>query len=304
MLVVFGSINVDLVARVPRLPRRGETLAGSRFAMVPGGKGANQALAAARAGAAVGLFGCVGRDAMAPVALRNLREAGIDVSGVRDVDAPTGVALIHVDDAGENCITIVAGANAHARAAQVPDAVLGSGTTLLLQLEVNAEEVAALAARARSRGARIILNAAPAQPLPAGLFDAVDVLVVNESEASVLAGGGDSEDARSQCLRLVGSGRGVVVTCGARGAVYARRKELHEQPALRIDVVDTVGAGDACTAAIAAALDRGEELAQAVREGVAAGSLACLREGAQDAAPAREQITRVAATLPSPNGST
>ena len=120
MIVVFGSINVDLVARVPRLPRPGETLVGSRFEMAPGGKGANQALAAARAGAVVRLFACVGRDAMAPIALRNLREAGVDLSGVREVDAPTGVALIHVDDAGENCITVVAGANAEARAAQFP----------------------------------------------------------------------------------------------------------------------------------------------------------------------------------------
>lgn len=304
MLVVFGSINVDLVARVPRLPRRGETLAGSRFAIVPGGKGANQALGAARAGATVRLFGCVGRDVMVPVALRNLREAGIDISGVRDVDAPTGVALIHVDDAGENCITIVAGANAHARAAHVPDDVLDAGTTLLLQLEVDVEEVAALAERARSRGARIVLNAAPAQPLPARLLDAVDVLVVNESEAGVLAGGDDSEDARSRCLHLAGRGRAMIVTCSASGAVYTWRGELREQPAPGIEAVDTVGAGDACTAAIATALDRGEDISQAVREGVAAGSLACLREGAQDAAPAREQIARVAATLASPNGST
>jgi ribokinase len=303
MLVVFGSLNVDLVARVPRLPQRGETLAGSRFAVVPGGKGANQALAASRAGATVRLFGCVGRDTLAPIALRNLREAGIDISGVGDVDAPTGVALIHVDDAGENCITIVAGANAQARAAQVPDDVLDVGTTLLMQLEVNVQEVAALAERARSRGARSVLNAAPAQSLPARLLDAVDVLVVNEMEAGVLAGGGDSEDLRSRCLRLAGRGCAVIVTCGARGAVYAWRGELREQPAPRIHAVDTVGAGDACTAAIAAALDRGEDVRQAVREGVAAGSLACLREGAQDAAPAREQIMRVAATL-APNGST
>ena len=304
MLVVFGSINVDLVARVPRLPRRGETLAGSRFTIVPGGKGANQALAASRAGAAVRLFGCVGRDAMGPIALRNLREAGIDVSGVREVDAPTGVALIHVDDAGENCITIVAGANAEARAAQVPGGSLGPGTTLVMQLEVAIEEVAALAERARGRGARIVVNAAPAQRLPARLLDAVDVLVVNETEAGILGGAGDDADMRSRCLRLAAHGRVVIVTCGARGAVYAWQGELREQPAPRIDAVDTVGAGDACTAAIAAALDRGEDIPRAVREGVAAGTLACLREGAQDAAPPRDDITRVAATLAERNGST
>ena len=297
MVIVFGSINVDLVARVPRLPHPGETLAGSRFAMAAGGKGANEALAAARAGAAVRLFGCVGSDAMAPIALRNVREAGVDLAGVREVGVPTGVALIHVDDAGENCITVVAGANAQARAAQVPDAVLHSATTLVMQLEVSIEQVSALAERAHSRGARVVLNAAPARALPANLLDAIDVLVVNEAEASVLAGAGDDEDARSRCRRLATHERAVIVTCGARGAVYAWRVELGEQPARRIDAVDTVGAGDACTAAIVAALDRGEDVPQAVRDGVAAGTLACLREGAQDAAPAREEIARLAAML-------
>ena len=297
MVIVFGSINVDLVARVQRLPRPGETLAGSRFAMAAGGKGANQALAAARAGATVRLFGCVGRDAMAPIALRNVREAGVDLTGVREVGAPTGVALIHVDDAGENCITVVAGANAEARAAQVPDAVLNSATTLVMQLEVAIGQVTELAERARSRGARVVLNAAPAHVLPVNLLDAIDVLVVNEAEAGVLTGAGDGDDARSRCLRLAACGRTVIVTCGARGTVYAWRGELGEQPAQRIDPVDTVGAGDACTAAIAAALDRGEDVPQAVRDGVAAGTLACLREGAQDAAPAREEIARLAATL-------
>jgi ribokinase len=297
MVIVFGSINVDLVARVPRLPRPGETLAGSRFAMTAGGKGANQALAAARAGAAVRLFGCVGRDAMAPIALRNVREAGVDLAGVCEVGTPTGVALIHVDDAGENCITVVAGANAEVRAAQVPDAVLHSATTLVMQLEVSIDQVSALAERARGRGARVVLNAAPAHALPANLLDAIDVLVVNEMEAGVLAGAGGDEDTRSRCRRLTTHERAVIVTCGARGAVYAWRGELAEQPAQRIDAVDTVGAGDACTAAIVAALDRGEDLPQAVRDGVAAGTLACLREGAQDAAPAREEIARLAATL-------
>ena len=295
MLIVFGSINVDLVARVPRLPRPGETLVGSRFAMAPGGKGANQALAAARAGALVRLFACVGRDAMAPIALRNLREAGVDLSGVREVDAPTGVALIHVDDAGENCITVVASANAETRAAQIPDGSFDAGTTLVMQLEVAVEEVTALAERARGRDARVVLNAAPAQALPANLLNAVDVLVVNEAEARVLAGG--HEDLRAGCLRLAGRGRTVIVTCGARGAIYAWRGELREQPAPRIDAVDTVGAGDAFTAAIATALDRGEDIPRAVREGAAAGSLACLHEGAQDAAPVRAEIARLAATL-------
>jgi len=153
MIVVFGSINVDLIARVPRLPRSGETLVGRTFSMMPGGKGANQALGAARAGAHVQLFGCLGADPLAPIALSGLRAAGVDLSGVRESGAASGVALIHVDDAGENCITVVAGANANARADQVPDSVLAERATVLLQLEVPAAEVAKLARRARARGA-------------------------------------------------------------------------------------------------------------------------------------------------------
>lgn len=297
MIVVFGSINVDLVARVARLPRPGETLAGRTFSMLPGGKGANQALGASRAGARVHLFGCVGSDAMAPVALRELRHAGVDLAGVRENGTSTGVALIHVDDAGENCITVVPGANADTRAAQVPDALLTMDTTVLMQLEVPPGEVAALARRARQRGTRVILNAAPARALPAGLLDDLDVLVVNEVEATTLAGSVAAGDVRNACLHLAARARAVAVTRGAKGAFHARGSEIGAQAAPRVDAIDTVGAGDAFTAALAAALDRGDDFACAVREGVAAGSLACQRAGAQDALPTREAIIRVASTL-------
>src|SRR3954471_103186 len=201
MIVVFGSVNVDLVARVQQLPRAGETLAGRSFAMLPGGKGANQALAARRAGGDVTLFGCVGRDeAMDSIALRELVRDGVDLTGVRKIDAAPGVALIHVDDHGENCITVIAGANAHARASQVQDAMLTAGTTVLMQLEVPVHEVAALARHARQRGARVILNAAPAAMLPLELFDDVDVLVLNELEAKRLAGSVDV-DLQAACQR-------------------------------------------------------------------------------------------------------
>jgi len=298
VIIVFGSINVDLIARVPRLPRPGETLRGRTFSMLPGGKGANQALGAVRAGARVRLCGCVGRDAMASIALRALRAEGVDVDGVRESDATTGVALVHVDDAGENCITVVAGANAHAHAAQVPDALLTAGATVVMQLEVPSGEVAALARRARQRGARVILNAAPALALPAGLLEDVDVLAVNEAEAIALAGGVGAEDLRTFCLRLATAERAVVVTRGAMGVLYSWNGKIGEQAAPRIDVVDSVGAGDAFNAALAAALDRGDDFEAGVREGVAAGSLACLRAGAQDALPMRDAIVRVASTLP------
>jgi ribokinase len=299
VIIVFGSLNIDLIARVPRLPRPGETLAGRSFCMMPGGKGANQALGASRAGARVHLFGCVGRDAMAAIALRGLRAGGVGLSGVGESDAFTGVALIHVDDTGENSITIVAGANAEARAAQVPDVLLDASATVLMQLEVSPVEVAALARRAHRRGARVILNAAPAVAPSAGLLDDVDVLVVNEAEARTLAGGDADIDLRTCCSKLAAPHRSVVVTLGATGALYACRGEIREQPAPRIEAVDSVGAGDAFAATLAAALDRGSDFEQAVRQGVAAGSLACLRAGAQDALPTREDIVRVASGLSS-----
>ena len=285
MIVVFGSINVDLVARVPRLPHPGETLAGSSFAMRPGGKGGNQALAASRAGARVALLGCVGDDPMAAIALQRLRTASVDLSRVRAVETTTGVALIHVDDAGENCITIVAGANAAARAAQVPDALLAEGSTLLMQLEVPLGEVAALARRGHRRGARVMLNAAPAARLPADLLDVLDVLIVNETEARTLASVDHTADAKTLCRALATPARAAVVTRGANGAVYAHGGRLGEQAAPRIDAVDTVGAGDAFAGALAASVDRGERLDDAVRAGVAAGARACLHPGAQGPDP-------------------
>jgi len=173
MVVVFGSINADLVANVAVLPREGETRTASGYAVHAGGKGANQALAARRAGARVTLVGVVGRDGFAEIALGTLRDAGVDLSGVAISNRPTGVALIHVDAQGRNTITVVSGANAEARADAVADVALGPATTLLLQLEVPATEVLALAGRAHDRGSRVILNVAPPAPLPDHAFDLV-----------------------------------------------------------------------------------------------------------------------------------
>jgi ribokinase len=297
MIVVFGSINLDLVAQVARIPAPGETLAGNSFATMPGGKGANQALAAARAGARVKMFGAVGRDAFAATALANLEASGVDLSGVTAVDDATGVALIHVDAQGENAITVVAGANGRARAAQVPDAVLDSGTTLVLQLEVPIAEVAALVGRAGS--AHVILNAAPAAAFPDSLLRRVGTLIVNESEAMVV--GADLrlpttpyEFAEAAALRYHCT---VVLTLGSKGALAVRDGERIAIAAPSVSVVDTTGAGDALVGALAAALDRGALLRQALAEGVAAGSLACSNHGAQAALPARGAIAALAATL-------
>jgi ribokinase len=265
--------------------------------MLPGGKGANQALAASRAGSDVRLFGCVGRgDELAAVALRELSQSSVDVAGVLECDASTGVALIHVDAKGENCITVVPGANASARASQIPDSLLSQGTVVLMQLEVPVDDVALLARRARSRGARVVLNAAPAAQLPSSLLNDVDVLVVNESEALALDDSA-SPDPQAAARNLASASRTVIVTCGANGALYVHRGELRIQRSARIQAVDSVGAGDALTGALAAALDRGADFATALREGVAAGSLACLTPGAQTSLPDRKWILQMAATL-------
>jgi len=297
VVVVFGSSNLDLVARVPRLPVPGETLLGTAFAMTPGGKGANQALAARRAGAEVKLYAHVGTDALAGAALALLRGSGIDLAGVRPVPGATGVALIHVDVHGENAITVVPGANGAVRASMVPDAALVPGNTLVMQLEVSLPEVAILARRARPRGVRVLLNAAPAATLPAGLLHDVDVLLVNDTEAGALARDLGVDGVKGLCERLAATECVLIVTRGADGVLYAAGGEITERVAPRVQVVDTVGAGDAFAGALAAALDRGADIDRAISEALAAGALACTRPGAQAAMPLRDEIRALADTL-------
>ncbi|MET0917774.1 MAG: PfkB family carbohydrate kinase [Burkholderiales bacterium] len=299
MIVVVGSINLDLVARVARLPRAGETLAGTVFASCPGGKGANQALAARRAGAAVALFGAVGNDAFAAPALELLRADGVDLTGVRSVATPTGVALIHVDAAGENAITVIAGANAVVAADFVPAAAVGPAAIVVMPLEIPLSTVAAVATQARAVGARVIVNAAPAAALPATTLSSIDILVVNEHEAVAVAApfGLPVAPADFGAALHARFGTAVIVTLGAGGAVATGADGAFALPAPTVDVVDTVGAGDALIGALAAALDRGAPLRDALRDGLAAGSLACTRAGAQPSLPWRADIARVAATI-------
>ncbi len=296
MIVVFGSINADLVARVEHLPHEGETQFALAYTVHAGGKGANQALAARCAGADVALVGAVGRDGHAAVALAALAAAGVSLDGVARVDAPTGIALIHVDATGRNTITVVPGANACAQAATVSEATLVPGATLLLQLEVPLAEISALTTRARLRGVRTILNAAPAHALPAALLAAIDVLIVNEHEAAALAAplrlaGTPREFARALSARNGGT---IIVTLGANGAVACAGGEMLHAPAPTVTVVDTTGAGDAFAGAFAAALDRGYPLRGALARGVAGGTLACAREGAQASLPDAGMIDPVA----------
>jgi len=299
MIVVFGSINLDLVTRVGRFPRAGETIEGSSFGIYAGGKGANQALAAARAGATVRLFGAVGRDGFAEPALAWLAAGGVDLAGVLRVDGATGCATILVDDAGENCIAVVAGANALADPGAVPDSALGPSTLLVLQQEVPPQANAALLARARSLGARAMLNAAPAGELDPRLLGLLDVLIVNEGEASILSrvlGWPTEPEGFASAAIELHAALSVVVTLGAQGALAADHRGLWRAAAAAVEVVDTTGAGDAFVGALAAAIERGDEIGAALRFGVAAGSLACTKAGAQTALPSREAVE---AALPS-----
>jgi ribokinase len=294
MVIVFGSINLDLVTRVARFPAPGETIGAESFATHPGGKGANQALAAARAGAAVRLYGAVGTDAFADTALALLAAGGVDLDGVKRAAASTGSATILVDAHGENCIAVASGANVLADPEAVPDSVLGPGNVLVLQHEIPDQANAALITRARRVGARIVLNAAPARPLSIELLRQVDVLVVNETEAAALATQhgwpATAQAFAAAAIAVAAPSFAVVVTLGKEGALAASGTDAIRVRAPGVEVVDTTGAGDAFVGAFAAAIDAHSTLVAALRAAVVAGSLACTGVGAQSALPERDAI--------------
>jgi len=247
------------------------------------------------------MAGAVGTDLFAAAALSGLVAAGVDVAWVRQDAAPTGVALIHVDAGGQNAITVIPGANANVLAATVPDEALGPGNTVVLQLEVPLDAVRGIASRARQRGARVMLNAAPARLLPATLLALLDVLVVNAIEAATLAAAAGLPGAPEAFATAMHRrhGCGVVVTLGSRGVVAAVDGTLFNAVAPDVHVVDTTGAGDAFVGALAAALDRNNGWRRAIAAGVAAGSLACTVAGAQPSLPAAGAIRRLALTVES-----
>lgn len=303
MILVFGSINVDLVFAVPALPRAGETVLGPSYTVVPGGKGANQAVAAARDGATVRMVGAVGRDAFGKIAIEAMAGAGVDVKAVAATDRPTGCAAIGVDPQGRNQIMVAAGANAAVRADAVPDEWLDAGTTVLLQMEAPPQETAALIARAAARGARVVLNLAPVQPLDPAALRAVDVLVVNEGEAAALAAhcGRGADGPADLARRLADLCNGwAVLTLGGAGAVAAGRDGTWSVGVLPVTPVDTTAAGDAFVGVLAAALDRGRPMPEALRRASVAGGLACLTLGAQPSLPAAAGIDAALPGLPPP----
>jgi ribokinase len=283
VLVVFGSVNLDLIFPFAALPAAGETVLTPDIRIEPGGKGANQALAAARDGARVALVGAVGRDPLGQGALALLRAEGVDLSRVVQADRATGCAAIFVDCAGRNAIGVGSGANLAVRADQVEDALLGPEATLVLQMEVPAAETAALVRRARARGTRIVLNLAPAAPLEPDALRALDVLVVNEGEADWLAARLGCPPGAEQLRAALGVA--VVRTLGEGGAEAAHSAGLLHVPAHRVDAVDTTGAGDCFTGVLAAGLDRGAPLAVALSRAAAAAALCCTRPGSQATMP-------------------
>ncbi|MEU2558745.1 ribokinase [Streptomyces longispororuber] len=294
-LLVVGSANADLVTAVARRPGPGETVLGSDLAVHPGGKGANQAVAAARLGARTALLARVGDDAYGRLLLDSQESAGVDTAGVLVGGAPTGVALITVDPSGDNSIVVAPGANARL----TPDDVRAAGElfaaapVVSVQLEIPLETVAEVA-RALAPGARLVLNPSPPAPLPSEVLAACDLLIVNEHEARVVlqGAGADVPDAPEDwARRLLDLGpRSVVVTLGAEGALVATAERTERVPSVKVDAVDTTGAGDAFTAALAWRLGAGEDLATAARFAARVGALAVTRAGAQVSYPTSAEV--------------
>lgn len=295
-VVVIGSLNMDLVTRAPRLPRGGETLIGHSFATVSGGKGANQAVAAARLGAKVAMIGCVGNDDYG-VRLRDaLLAEHIDCEAVSVVEDSSGVALIVVDDNSQNAIVIVAGANGAMTPAVVDrfDAVLQVADVVICQLEIPDATVGHALKRARELGKTVILNPAPAsRPLPADWFAAIDYLIPNESEAAALSGlAVDSlQSAETAATQLIAMGAGkVIVTLGAQGSLFANGNGFEHFPAPTVKAVDTTAAGDTFVGGFAAALADGKTEAEAIRYGQIAAALSVTRAGAQPSIPTMSEV--------------
>jgi ribokinase len=286
-IVVAGSANMDLVGLAPRLPAPGETVLGDDFVMTPGGKGANQAIAAVRAGGRCTFLGAIGSDSFGVTINARLAASGVDTTNVRTAYGSSGVAVIMVDRAGENSILVSPGANRSFVALTDDEtAVIAAGDVLLCQQEIPAATVIEAARAARSGGTRMILNAAPAREMPPELLSAVDQLVVNEGEARAITGPGDL-DVDGLLARVPR----VVLTLGGAGAWYADRDGRSERiPPFPVEVVDSTAAGDAFTGALAVAWGEGRDIVESVRWACAAGAACVRRLGAYPSLPKRAEI--------------
>ncbi len=298
-IVVIGSMNTDLVIKTTRLPAPGETLHGEDLQTIPGGKGANQAAAAARLGSRVAMVGRVGADQFGPHLVDNLAHQGVNTGHIRvDPGTCTGVALIMVDEQGENSILLSAGANGKVSRSDVDaaSAIITKARLLLLQLEIPLETVEYTLNKASKLGVKVILNPAPARSLSSEMLEKVDILVPNQTELEIMSGMPvvDDDSTREAAQLLVGKGvEIVVVTLGDRGAMIVSADEATLVPGVKVDVVDTTAAGDAFIGALATAIIRDMPMEKAVRFANCAGALAVTRFGAQPSLPSADEVYQV-----------
>lgn len=295
-IAVVGSLNMDLVAYTTRLPQVGETLLGVDFQTFPGGKGANQSVAAARLGGQVTMIGKVGRDDFGKALTENLRSNGVNTDHILvDEEHPTGTAVITVDAEGRNTIVVIAGSNYQLSPHDVEQyrEVIAAAAVLLLQLETPLDTVLRAAELAHEHGVRVLLNPAPAQPLPDALYALVDVLIPNESEAALLAGSpveNAEQVAQAAAILRQKGAKNVLMTLGKQGAAWLDASGSRSIPAFPVRAVDSTAAGDAFIGGLSCALAQQLSVEEALRWGNAAGALAVTRKGAQSSLPSREEL--------------
>jgi len=292
-VVVAGSLNIDLVVNLDRMPLPGETVHGKTFQTFPGGKGLNQAVSAARSKAVTSMIGALGTDPYSAILREVMHAEGIDAQLVRSINGPCGTAIIEVDSSGQNRIVVIPGANAEMKASEASFDSFKPGSTLLAQLESPIDQLVEIFKNAKRSGIRTILNPAPAIDLPESLLMNVDFLIPNQHEAKILSGlnADNRDDAVKAAYRLIERGAAaVVVTLGDVGAIYVDKENVIFQPAFPVNPVDTTAAGDAFCGALAAELDRGNSIEVALEYACAAGGLATTKNGAVPSMPSELEI--------------
>jgi ribokinase len=295
-ILVVGSLNTDLVVRVPRFPQPGETISGDDLQVIPGGKGANQAVAAARLGADVSMLGRVGKDNFGDFLLDNLKSNHVDSQLVQRDDASTGTAIIAVDASGQNNIILSAGANGKVSPKDIESASFLNHSLLLLQLEIPMPTVLRAAQRAQENNMRVILNPAPAQEIPAELIALADFIIPNETELGLLSNHmvNDIPSAEKAARTLLEHGaKNVIVTLGSKGALIVNTHTSKQVDTFRVNVVDTTAAGDAFIGGFATQLLESDDLLSAVRYGCACGALATTKFGAQPSLPTKTEVEKI-----------
>lgn len=296
-ILVIGSINADLVVQTPRFPQPGETISGDDLKIIPGGKGANQAVAAARQGVSVRMVGRVGNDSFGPELIDNLKQNDVDTSHIQiDSQAATGTAIIVVNSDGQNSIVLSPGSNGKVSSADVNSVAFSDHKLVLLQLEIPFETVLYATQRGKESGLRVLLNPAPARSLPDELISLPDFLVPNETELSLLTGQAvtDITSAESAARTLLTRGaQNVIVTLGENGALIVTSKQAIHVDTYKVNVVDTTAAGDAFIGGFASALLQNKSLEESVRYACACGALATTRFGAQPSLPTKEEVERI-----------